>query len=281
MAVVGDTELSATKQSLIASRVQQEIAFRAKLAPFFLDVSQFAVKGAKDISFPKLTSMTAPDRATATAGVPQVVTSTVDLLPLVHKPYTSWVVDMNDEIQSTLNFQMEAAARAASAHGRRFDTEIITELELVGIPTTVVGAFSYAISLDMREEFLDNEGDMDNAAWIVSGDTEKALLNIDEYKRQDVYGPNGAIRGGVIGSLFGAPVIRHNGLPASTYYLAGKEGLAYGFQRNPAIGSEDDIDYGVGAKKWAMDGLFGVKGFLIGEGSAGAAESAHIIKDNN
>ena len=281
MAVVGNTELAATKQDLIAARVQQEIQFRAKLAPYFYDVSQFAVKGAKSINFPKLTSFTANDRASTVAGVPQVLTSSVDTLDLTHKPYVSWIVDVNDEIQSTLNFQMEAAARAASAHGRRFDTEIITELEAVGIATATVGNISYAVTLEMREQFLDNEGDMDMAAWIVSGDQETELLKIDEFKRQDVYGPNGAIRSGVIGTLFGAPVIRHNGLGASTYYLAGKEGVAYGFQRSPAIDSEKDIDYGTGAMKWAMDQLFGVQGMLLGEGSAAASESAHVIKDGN
>lgn len=281
MAITTDVELAATKMDLIAARVQQEIEFRAKLAPFFSNVSQFAVKGAQSISFPKLTSFVAADRATGVEGVPQALTAAVDKLNLDQRPYVSWLVDANDEIQSTLNFQMEAAARAASAHGRRFDNDVIAELELVGIPTAIAGDITYAISLDMREQLLDNEADMDSAAWMVSGDQEKAMLNIDEFKRQDIYGPNGAIRMGQIGTLFGAPVIRHNGLAASTYYLAGKDGLAYGFQRSPAIDSEKAIGYGTSAMLWAMDQMYGVKGLLINEGSAGAAESAHVIKDAN
>jgi hypothetical protein len=281
MAIIGDTELLAAKQDLIAARVQREIQDRAKLAGLFTDVSMFAVKGAKSISFPKLTSFTAPDRATGVAGVPQALTASVDTMNLEHRPYVSWLVDMNDDVQSTLNFQLEAAARAASAHGRRFDSEIVTEMEAVGIATTTIGAFSYAISLEMRDAYLSNEGDMDQAAWIMSGDSETALLNIDEYKRQDVYGPNGAIRANQMGTLFGAPVIRHNSLGASTFYLAGKEGLVYGFQRSPQLDSEKDIDYGTSAMKWAMDALFGVKGQLLGEGSAAPTQSALIIKDNN
>lgn len=281
MATVGDTELSATKQDLIAARVQRELLFAAKLSPLFTDVSQFAVKGAKSISFPKLTSFTAPDRASAVAGVPSVLTSTVDQLDLEHRPYVSWIVDENDEVQSTLNFQLEAAGRAASAHGRRFDTEVIAELEAAGVATTTVGAFSYAISLEMRDAFLSREGNMDQAAWIMSGDQETALLGIDEYKRQDVYGPNGAIRAGQMGTLFGAPVIRHNGLGASTYYLADKDAIAYGFQRSPMLDSEKDIDYGTGAMKWAMDALFGVKALQIEQAGVAAGESALIVKDNN
>ena len=185
MATVGDTELLATKQDLIASEVQKEIQFRAKLAPVAMDVSRFAVKGAKSISFPKLTSFTAADRATATAGVPQVLTSSVDQMDLDKKPYVSWIVDENDLVQSTLQFQLEAARRAASAHGRRLDQELITEMESVGIATTTAGAISYAISLEMRDLYLSNEGEMEDAAWVVSGDQETALLNIDEFKLSD------------------------------------------------------------------------------------------------
>lgn len=281
MAVVGNTELLATKQDLIAAEVQKEIQFMAKLSPVFTDVSRFAIKGAKSISFPKLTSFTASDRASTVAGVPQVLTSSVDTLNLDKKPYVSWVVDSNDEVQSTLAFQLEAARRAASAHGRRLDNELILEMEAVGIPTATIGNFSYAIALEMREQFLDNEGDMDMAAWIMSGDQETFLLNIDEFKRQDVYGPNGVIRSGQVGTLFGAPVLRHNGLPANTYYLAGKDGLVYGFQRSPNMASEPAIEYGTSAILTAMDALFGVKGTLLGEGSASASQSAHIIKDGN
>lgn len=280
-AIHGNTELANTKQDLIAARVQKEIQFRAKLAPVFMDVSSFAVKGAKSISFPKLTSFTATDRPTGAAGDATVITDSVDQLDLDQRPYVAWIVDPNDEVQSTLAFQMEAAARAASAHGRRFDNDVITEMEAVGIATTTAGDISYAITLEMREEYLDNEGEMDMATWVVSGDQETFLLNIDEFKRQDVYGPNGAIRAGQIGTLFGAPVLRHNGLGAQTFYLAGREGLAYGFQRSPAMDNEAANTYGVGARRWAMDQLYGVKGMLIGEGSAGVGESAHIIKDNN
>jgi hypothetical protein len=281
MAIIGDTELSATKQDLIAARVQRELLFAAKLASLFSDKSQFAVKGMQSISFPKLTSFSAPDRASGVAGVPQAMTSTVDKMDLNHRPYVSWLVDSNDEVQSTLNFQLEAAGRAGSAHGRRFDTEVITELEAVGVATAVAGAFDYARSLDMRDELLSREGNMDNAAWIMSGDSEKALLGIPEYNRQDVYGPNGAIRAGQMGTLFGAPVIRHNALAASTYYLADAEGIAYGFQRSPSIKSESDIDYGTDAIKWAMDALFGVKGQQIEQAGVAAGLSALVVKDAN
>ena len=282
MAVVGNTELAATKQELIAAIVQREIKTRAMLAPFFTDVSRFAVKGAKAISFPKLTSFVANDRATTVAGVPQVLTSSADKLELIHKPYVSWVVDANDEIQSTLDFQSEAARRAATAHGRRLDLEIYTELEVVGQETATTAALiTRDVALEMRDLYLTNEGLMEQAVWVVSGAQETALLKIDEFKNQDIFGVNNVVRTGQLGTLYGAPVMRHNSLAAGQYFLASVEGLVYGFQRSPQIDEQKAIEYGTGAMLNAMDALFGVQGVQLGAGTAAAAESALIIKDAN
>lgn len=281
-AIHGNTEVGATKQDLIAARVQRELKFAAKLSPFFTDVSQFAVKGAKSISFPRLGSFTAVDRASAVAGDATVITAAVDKLDLDKTPYVAWIIDSNDEVQSTLNFQVEAAGRAASAHGRRLDTDILAVLEADSEATTTAGAITYDITLEMRQKFLDQEGDMDKAVWIVGGDVETALLKISEFKSQDLYGPNGAIRAGVLGTLFGAPVVRHNGIGgANRYYLAGMEGLAYGFQRQPAMDDQPANQYGVGSRRWAMDQLYGLKALQIGEAGAAPGKSALLIKDNN
>jgi len=280
-AIHGNTELGSTKQDLIAARVQRELQFAAKLFPIVTDVSQFAVKGAKSIAFPKLGSFTAVDRASGTAGDATVIASTIDTLDLDKKPYVAWIVDPNDEIQSTLNFQLEAAGRAASAHGRRLDNDIITELETVGVATAVAGDITRDIVLDMREQYLENEGLMDMASFVVSVDQEKALLKVDEFTRNDVYGPNSVIRAGQIGTLYGIPVLRHSGLGASTYYLVGKDGICAGFQRQPAMGSQDANEYGVGAQRWAMDTLYGVQGKQLGEKGVLATESPLIIKDAN
>ena len=74
MAVTGNTELLATKQDIIAAAVQRELKERSFLSNFVLDVSGFAGKGMKSISFPKLTSFTVEERASATAGTIQDLT---------------------------------------------------------------------------------------------------------------------------------------------------------------------------------------------------------------
>ena len=60
--ITGDTQLGATKQELIASLVQKELASMAVLMPTISSVSGFAIPGAKSISFPRLANFTAVNR---------------------------------------------------------------------------------------------------------------------------------------------------------------------------------------------------------------------------
>ena len=53
---IGNTQVGATKMDVIAAMVQKELKFKAVLSRYFEDVSAFAIKGAKSITFPKLSS---------------------------------------------------------------------------------------------------------------------------------------------------------------------------------------------------------------------------------
>ena len=277
-AIVGNTQLGATKQALISAVVQKEIAFKAMLAGVVKNVSEFAVPDALSIGFPKLTSFTATNRASGATGDATVLTSSVETLALSLKPYIAWLGDSNDVIQSTLAFEMEAAKRAASAAGRYLDSAIIAALEADAEPLVATGNITRDIVLDMREYLLENEGE--DMSLIVSVDQEKELLKIAEFSRQDYYGGE-VIKSGQIGSLYGIPVIRSNALGATTYYMVAKEGCAFGFQKEFSMSTQAANEYGVSATRTAMDALLGVKTLQIDEGTSSAGKSAWIIKDNN
>jgi hypothetical protein len=83
---------------------------------------------------------------------------------------------------------------------------------------------------------------------------------------------------GLIGKVYGIPVIEHNLLADGFYFMAEEGAIAYGFQKSPAIGEQDDIDHGVGAKKKAMDCLYGVKSLQIGQANASVGKSALMIR---
>ena len=100
--VAGNTELGATKQDLIAALVQRELQFKAKLLPYFTDVSAYCIPGSKSISFPKLTSFTVVDRAEAAAGDATALTATVDQLSLDNNAYIAYIIDSMTKKQSSI-----------------------------------------------------------------------------------------------------------------------------------------------------------------------------------
>lgn len=280
MAVTGNTELAPTKADIIGAIVQKELKFAAKLSPYFTDLSALAVKGAKSVSYPKLSSFTVVDRASAVAGVASALTSAVDKLDLDKNAYVSWLVDSSDEVQSMIEVQIEFARRAAAAHGRYFDEQLIAGLETHGVATTTAGNVTRDIVLEMRKSLQKNDADLSMAAFFISPDQEEYMLKVSEFTQAQIYG-GAVIPSGVIGSVYGVPVVIHNGLGAQQYFMAEKSGLAYAMQLAPKMAEQPAIEYGTSAKLVAMDQLFGVKGLQLGEKGVLATESPLIIKDNN
>ena len=282
--ITGNAEVGNTKQDLIASLVQRELQFNAKLSPLFTDVSIFAVEGSRSISFPKLTSFTVQDRSEGQSGDAQALTSTLDQLDLNINAYIAWIVDAMTKKQANIQVELEFARRAASAHGRYVDQKII-ELGLragaghfqnVGSDVNV----TYTNLLDMHERYLKNDGLMEQGYWILSVAQHRAAMNLTELKSLDVFGEP-VIRNGMLTQILGMPVMIHNGLADKEAYLAAKEAVIYGFQSGPALDEQKANQFGSGATRVSVDQLFGVKAAQTGEKGAAAGKSALIFGLND
>ena len=267
---------------LIAAAVQKELQFKAKLASKITDVSQFAEPGLNQISFPKLSSFTVVNRAAGSAGDATALTDSKDTMDLNFNAYVSWVIDSKSKIQTRIDAEIENAVRAASAQGRYVDTQIVAEAETVGFATTTAGAsITRDIILEMQEALWKNDADMDAVSLWLPPSQRTALLKIEEFTRADAYGSSN-IPGGVIGSVFGVPVVVTNAITsASSYYMVEKSALAIGFQKGLSMDEQGANEFGVGAKRKAMDQLFGVQGLQLGEKGVAGTESALLVKDNN
>ena len=278
--ITGDAQLASTKQDLIAEIVQRELQAEAKLMPTWTDVSRFAVKGAQSISFPKLDSFSVINRASGVAGDAAALTASVDKLDLDQRAYVAWLVDCNDEVQTTIDAQLEFARRAATAHGRNFDQVGIAELEAAGVATTTIGDISKDVILEMREGLCSRNADL-NRLWLAVGcDSESLLLKEADFVRADAYGSS-SIPTGVIGRLYGVNVVVSNLIGASTYYMYEQGSVAFGFQKGPNMSEQMANEYGSQSKRFAMDQLFGMQALQLGQAGVGATESALIVKDGN
>lgn len=275
--ITGNTQLSPTKAEVIAAVVQKELAFQAKLLPYVTNVSQFAVKGSNVISFPKLSSFSITNRASGAAGDASVLTATKDQIALSFNAYCAWIIDSMDEVQTSIEAQMEFAKRAASAHGRYIDTQILAVADSDAGLDVGAAPITRDLILDMREQLIKSFANLNETVLVIGPDQEKEMLKISEFTQAQIYG-GAVIPSGVIGSVYGTPVVLHQGVAAGKAFMWAKDGIALGFQKAPNMSSQGANEYGTTAVRVAMDQLFGVDSLQKAELGAPAGTSPLIVK---
>jgi len=282
-AFMGDTELGATKSVLISSLVQRELAFNSVLRNYVTDVSNFAVKGVKQISFPKLSSFTVIDRAEGVAGEATALTATVDTMNLDFNAYVSWIVDSFTAQQTTIEGQMEAIKLAAAAQARYIDAQIIVKLAAIAASFTNVGSdvnVTYAGLLNLRKLILQADGNLSNTVIVASPAQEAVIMGLTEFKDASVFG-QATIPRGVVGMILGMPVVVHNGLADKQLFMFDKSGIALGMQKEAQYGEQPYIELGVGAKRSAIDQAFGLVGLQLALKGAAAGKSPLVLGLND
>lgn len=289
MAVTGDTQLGPTKMEIIAEIAQRALIDASTTAGTVRDVSQFAVKGNDQISFPKNSTLfTVENRASATAGTDQDIDFLKDTMDLDFRAHIQWLIDSNDEIQSRLDVRREYIERAAMQHGAYVDTQVFAEMESVGITTTTAGNVTQDLVLEMRRILLKNKANPNNLWMQISPLQEALLLKIDPFVSAEKYG-RAIVPAGVLGTLYGVKIVVNTQLADDAFYMYDSEGMALGFQRQPQFDEEKAVQYGAGAMRQVLDQLFGVQGLQIGvpggflaDGTTAiTTQSALIVKDNN
>lgn len=283
-AYMGNTELGATKATLISNLVQRELAFAAILRGTVTDVSNFAVKGSKIIQFPKLSSFSVGTRSEGVLGETTALTATVDALNLDINAYVSWSIDAFTAKQTTIDSQMESLKLAAAAQGRYVDSQIITKLAASAASFINVGAdvdVTYANLVDMRKAILKADGIVANTVIIASPAQEAVLMKLAEFKDAAAYGANAVVPNGVIGKILGMPIYVHNGLADKQLFMYEKSALAIGFQKEAEYGEESFLQLGVGAKRVAIDQYFGLAPMQVALKGAAAGKSPLILGLND
>jgi hypothetical protein len=270
--------LTAAKQDLIGALVQRELLESASLINLCTNYSNLAVKGSKSVSIPKLSSFTVGDRAFGAQGTESAaLTVGVDTIDLDKNKYILFGYDAADEMQSTIEYKMMAIQRAAAAHGRQINSDIITEIEAVAglsVNAAVPANITASDILDMREFLIENFANMASAKFVIAADQEKVLLGLPEFSRYDYRG-NGPspLVNGAIGSVYGVPVVINQQLKAQQAFMVAPEGMGFAFQRAPAVGEDTDLRYGVSGMQVAVDCTYGLNGLQIAEGTAAAGKS--------
>jgi hypothetical protein len=272
-----------TKADLIAALVQRELLESASLSMCVGDYSSLAMKGAKSVSIPKLSSFTVQDRAFGAAASENApLTDAVDVINLDKNKIVLFSYDSHDEQQSSIDYMANAIARAARAHGRQVNSDIITLWESVAelnINAGVPADITIDDILDMREQLIASYADMSTVKLVIAADQEKAMLKLPEFSRYDYRG-NGPspIVNGTIGFVYGVPVILNQQVKAQQAFMVAPEGSGLAFQKAPAVAEQSDVKYGTGGKLVAVDQLYGVGGLELEAAGAAAGKSPLICK---
>ena len=287
---IDDTSLASTKQEVITEIAQRALISASVMMPTMMDVSNRAVKGSKQVSLPKNTSLfTVENRATGVAGTNQDLTFGKDTMDLDIRAHIQWLVDADDEVESRLDVQRELIDRASREHARDFDARVFTEMEAAAIVTTTAGDISQDVVLEMRQVLCQNKAMM-NDLWLDLGcDQEAIMLKIDPFVSAEKYG-SAIIPQGVLGAIYGVKVVSSPELSAQQFFMHERAGIAFALQRAPAFDESPQPQFGVGAKLQVLAQKYGIQALQLGVPGAfkadgttalGAAESALIIKDNN
>ncbi len=292
MAITGDTELAPTKQEVIAEIAQRVLIDQSRWLGTVRDVSNRAVKGASQISFPKYSELfTVENRATATAGTNQSPAFAVDTMDLSIRAHIQWLIDSDDEIESTLDVVRENITHATRSHALDLDTRMNAVAEAAGIPTTTAGAITQDVVVEMLQVLNQNKADQTQLFMQVPPAQYSNLLKIDPFTRADARGGSDRpLVNGVIGDLYGVQIVMNTTLAADQYFMYESQGLAVGFQRQPQFDEDKRPEFGVGAMLQVLAQKYGLKALQVevpnafqadGSTALAAGQSALIVKDNN
>jgi hypothetical protein len=236
-----------------------------------MDVSQYAIKGAKSISFPYLSErFVVQKRTSGQPGTKQKHVYAEDKLDLNQNAYISWIIENFDNLQSSIDVEMKAIEDAATSHGEDFDAFLLKLLVDNASATNNV-SFSSALTKEnltaMIQKLDEANVPESERSLIIRPRGKKQVMDIADFLNADKLGSDRIVSKGQIGEVFGVPVIMSNNWPSASTteaVMAHREGALYGFQSAPALGDAPDLDYGVGSRQFAMDQLYGGKSMQSG-----------------
>lgn len=253
-------ETLATEQAVIAALVQRELIEGAQVAPNVLDVSAFAEDGAKSIDFPRAGSFTVQKKKKDEQAQAQVVTYSTDQLDLDQHAVVQWILPKRGMKQSRIALEADTIARAARAHAKQVDEDIIAAMEAGAAAANAVslsGTFGREEITEMRRKLRAQNVPMSDLTLAVAPEFEEDMLNTTDFIDASKYGDRMPVLNGEIGRVFGARVVVSTLLTASTAMMFHREALALGFQMQPELDSDKDLEH-LGTR-YSLDQLYGHK----------------------
>lgn len=265
--VMGNTETVALRQDLIAALVQRELIDEAVIVPGVYNVSQFAEVGAKTVEFPKAGSFTVQKKIEDEQAQAQAVTYSTDSLALDQHAVVQWIIPKRSMVQSRINLLADTVARAARAHAKTVDDDLITAMlagAASGNNVTLSGSFGREEITEMRSKLRRAYWPTNDLTLAIAPELEEDMLNVADFINAEKYGSVAPIQNGEIGKVFGVKVVVSTLLTAAQALMFHREAVALAFQQMPEFDEQKDLqNLGI---RYSLDQLYGYKVLQSGTG---------------
>jgi hypothetical protein len=284
MTVAKNADVADVQEALVAAIVQRELQAASKLSGLFADYSELVGKGTGSLKIPRASSFVVANRdnATPTAASPSNLTFSFDEILLDQSKYVYYVIPGDVELDAKPSYEMTAASRSASAHGRNLDIARIdalwdgaasaNDVNFVAGTTDIEDTILEMIKKADEAEMLDDG----NRFLIVKPEQRKELLSVANFVQANRYPGTQALVSGELGSLFGVRVVivNHNGTidnaEAGIYgngkmILCHRESLGFAFHRQPTHDMDKAIEYGAGSMAHTWDIKYGLSALQDGQ----------------
>lgn len=186
---------------------------KSKILSTITDVSRFAKKGSKSVSYPKLAARTAQVVAFGATLTPAGANWDEDLLLLDKIAASAWPISVHDEEQNIFSNTEENIRGSLSAMALKIDVEIynamIASLATAGenvVPTSDMYADVVALNQKLDEKNVPEEGRI----LLIKPSQKATLLKTKDFVQFNSNGSGQAISTGVIGTILGATVVCTN-----------------------------------------------------------------------
>lgn len=286
MTVAKNADVVNVREALVAEVVQRELAASAKLSGLFNDYSALVgAGGSSEIKIPRASSFSVLDRdnATPTEGTASHLTFDFDKIILNKNKYVYYVIPGQVEIDAKPSYELTAAERAASAHGRSIDVSYIDalwtgadEAKDIDFQSGVTDFESTILSM-IEAADVANMPDDGNRFIIIKPQERKLALGVANFVQADRYGDRTPLVSGELGQVYGCRFVVLNQNGVDTHAVQGgafgngkmmlvhRESVGIAFNRMPIHDSEKAIRYGAGSMAHTWDVNYGIAALQNGE----------------
>jgi hypothetical protein len=276
-ALLGKTEIDAVSMELVlGAMVQKQLIQEAVLMD---KVSMYSAPlGVDKLKIPRAGNFTVNDKSENTAVDAQILTYATDDLALDKHKVIQVLVEKLALKQSAVAIYMDIASRAAKGIALQFDTDVIAALVATSASSpdhriAFAGASIAAVDILEAKRLLKVQNLNFGECYLgINPTEEKAMLQISDFVRADGYGSGQAIQSGVLGSIYGAKVVVHNGFTAGNAVTWHPTHVAAAIQAQ--VEFEQDKDLANLSERLSWDTIYGVKtldsgkrGVLLGSAS--------------